>query len=65
MRDDDNISQEYTIPAQEIMWFDFVTHRHLKKHLATLVYHQEGNPKYDRDLQMQEINDRIDPTNRI
>jgi len=65
MRDDTNTSHQFTIPAQEIMWFDFVTHRHLKKHLANMVYHEEGNPKRDRELEMADIFKRIDPTDEL
>lgn len=65
LRGDDNMHTEYTIPAMEIKWFDPIIHRQLKKHLADFVYHAEGNPKRDRDLEMADIYERIDPSEKL
>lgn len=60
MRDDNNVSHSFAMPSKQVSYFNPIVARHMKKHLADKIYHQEGNPKRARDLEMADIYARIE-----
>ena len=59
MRDDDNMQIPYTIPAGEMKTFPAYIADYIERHLLDALYHLEGNPKNDRDIEKAKLLERI------
>lgn len=57
---DDNTEEIFSLPSQEISWIEEPRYELIKKHLANAVFNAEGNAKFDHELEMTKIYDRIE-----
>lgn len=45
----------FTIHGREIEFYEPYLAKHAKKHLANLIFDRQGNPRKDRNMQIEEI----------